>query len=178
MIIYRGVKDLLFKNINPLYKNEDLTFLDFGKGTSYSYKKELALDYVTTCSNFAWFLSYEYSPKNELYIGKDSLMDDESYNIDDGFFINGNFIERNEISDYANKHSHDCIYFDYDNSDPHLLLLDSAECPVLIEVEFYTNNHKLIKELMNINFKFYDNKFKIPLSRTIEIDNLIEHFIF
>jgi hypothetical protein len=59
--------------------------------------------------------------------------------------------ERNNISDYAQQLGHDCIIFDYDESDPHILLLPLAETPEVISIELFLNLFKAIENFFSSN---------------------------
>lgn len=175
MEIYRGVKDILFKNINHLFRNDDLTFLDYGQGTSYAYERRLAEDYFKLNKNFAWLITSEFSPRHPMYIYPKDLVEED--NIDEGFFFDGKVIERNDIAEFAEDFNHDCIIFEYDDSDPHILLLRLANEPIIKEVDLCTEKQEIVDALRKFKFPFDGTIYKIPLNKIKEVDEILENFI-
>lgn len=177
MIIYRGVKDILFNKIDFLFKNSDMTFLDYGRGTSYSYERSLAEEYCSHNKKFAWLKVCEFSPKNELHITTYDFLDDVDFNSEEGFFIESEHVPRNEIAQWATSHGYDSIYFEYDESDPHILLLDNCDVPTLLELELHTENQEVVDKIKNFKFPFDGTIFKIPLNRIKEVDDLLNSLL-
>lgn len=174
MKIYRAVKDILYKNVNHLYQSNDLTWNDYGKGTSYAYEISGTDDYLNFCKNFAWRISSSFNPSNIFYLEESHLMDMDE--LSEGFFIDGEHFENKELSEYANQKGYDCVYFNYE--DPHILLLDKASEPDVLEVELFTEKQDLVNELKKLKLKNDGTIFKIPLNKIPLVDEILEKLYF
>lgn len=171
MKIYRGVQDIPYKEIDHNFINPDLTFCDYGPGTSYAYEKELTDDYVKTCKDYAWLITAEFTPKNPLHIYPKQMMDEE--NMDEGFLIGGDAIDRNEISDYAQAKGYDCIIFEYDDSDPHILLLPNADAVEVVSIELFTEKQEIVNKMKKFKLPFDGDTYQVPLNKTSKVDEIL-----
>jgi hypothetical protein len=79
MKVYRGLKDILHKNINPYHSNN--TQNTYGDGTSYATDRSLAEEYCNSIcvKNYGWILTYNYEPKNPYYVTLKNYVDLESF---------------------------------------------------------------------------------------------------
>lgn len=175
MIIYRGIKNILFKQIDPLFKNNDDFHLDYGAGTSYAYEKSLADEYCQFGRNlkFSWLLKYNFNPKNKLTISLSNCIDEDC--LDFGVFINGDTIKKKDLVKYAENNNYDCIYFEYDENDPHILLTSLAVNSQLelLEIELFTENQKVVDKLKKLKLPFDGQYYQIPINKIQEIDLIL-----
>jgi hypothetical protein len=178
MIIYRGVKNILFKQIDPLFKNTDDFHLDYGSGTSYAYEKSLAYEYCQfgRALKYSWVLQYTFIPKSTLTISLSSCVDEDC--LDFGIFINGDVIKKKDLVKFAETNNYDCIYFEYDENDPHLLLtsLAKSEQLELICVELFSENQKVVDSLTKMKLQFDGQYFQVPLNKINEVDLILSNF--
>lgn len=175
MLIYRGIKNILFKNINPLFRNEDDFLLDYGKATSYSYEKQLAQEYCDGRNvRYAWLLAYEFTPKNPLRLTTYNTIDEQGF--EDGVFFSGVVVPRKDLAAYASKLGHDAIIFEYDEEDPHVMLLDSCKEDqlTLVASELFTENQEIVNKLVKFKLPFDGQYFQVPLDKLKAFDHILE----
>lgn len=177
MIIYRGVKNILFKNIHPLFRNDDDSLLDYGKATSYAYEKQLAQEYCEFGRHvrYSWLLTYEFTPKNPLTLTSYNTIDDDGF--EHGvFFKDGTIVPRKNLADYAVKLGHDSIIFEYDENDPHIMLLENCteDQLQLTEALLFSENQEIVTKLQKNKLAFDGQYFTIPLAKIKAFDHILE----
>lgn len=178
MLIYRGIINLKFSQIDPLFKNSDDFLLDYGKGTSYAYERALAVEYAFNYyAKYGWIVSYEFNPKNPLNLYEDNFVEDE-FTGENLIYIDGDFLKKKELSSFANKKGFDCVIFDDPSQDPHIFLLDrvSPDQLILNEIEFFAKENELINALSKLNIRFYDNIASVSKNKIKNIDNILNQF--
>ena len=177
MKIYRGVKNILFKNIQHLFKNKDPIFHDYGTGTSFSYEPELAKSHIDGFSCHSFLLEYDFQPINMLEIMESNCVDDGV--LDYGIFINGDIIKKKELSNYCIKNGYDSVLFCYDDYDTHLFIspIGKESQLTLKKVLLFSDNIVLKKKLQSLNFiEEEENYFLINPSSYKQIDEILSNF--
>lgn len=149
MILYRGVKDILIARVDPLFIDKSNELLTYGYSTSYSYQEDLAKEYSLSFQKFGLVLKYEVNPANMFFLNESHFMDEE--NLDEGLFIDREFIETFELSEYLIKKGYDSCYFELEDF-PHVLLLNTFDVSnlTLIEVGVRSDDVSLIQEVMKV----------------------------
>jgi hypothetical protein len=179
MIIYRGIKNILYKNIDPLFRNSDDFLLDYGAGTSYAYEKNLAEEYCQfgRSLKFSWLLTYEFLHKNPLYLNSSHTIDDDGFEF--GVFIEGQVIARKNLAQYAAIKGHDCIIFEYDEMDPHVMLLSNCLTAQLelTQAEIFSETQEVVTALKKKKYHFDGQYFVIPLADLNLVDSLVSEFL-
>lgn len=173
MIIYRGVKDILFSKINPFHLNS--SFHTYGAGTSYSESYEQATEYANIASikKFGWVLEYLLVPQNPEYITEKNYLDLENFAENTDLFYDNHVIESNQLSDLVRNKGHDCIIFDYDDSDGHVIVLRESDL-TLTNLMFITDDARIIKFLNQFELPKNDDYFVIPLELVPILDDFLE----
>lgn len=174
MKVYRGLGSILFKEINPFYKNNG-DHLVYGEGTSYSLDFEQARFYCESSisKGFSWILSYNYSPKNilKLYESNFENLDDlelEKFNL----IINNEKVISYNLSEYAKSNGYDCVQFIYDEFDQHVLIL-TEQYLELESIKLFVEDQYLVDKILKFNYNFDGEYFDIPLNEINNIDEIL-----
>lgn len=176
MKLYRGLKDILFKTIDPYFKNESDEHLVYGKGTSYSKKLSLAEDYCQG-NKWGWLLTYSLTSGKEFQLNISNIEDEDTL-CNDTFYlnINNDKVLSKELSSHMKNLGYDYINFCYDEYDPHIIVL-TQNCKIeLEEVKLWTQYQPIVDIIKKLNYPFDGEFFSIPLTDIPQIDNIISKF--
>lgn len=177
MKIYRGLKDILFKNIDPFHQNEsDHTY---GAGTSYADNRSLAEEYCNSIcvKNYGWILTYTYEPQNPFYITEKNYVDLENFGSSTDMFYNGTIINSTELATLLKNDGFDCAIFDYDENDSHILILTQNNSLELQEIELFTENQQIVNFLKTLMIPFDGTNFIIPNHLLVIIDDFLSELV-
>jgi hypothetical protein len=187
MKIYRGLKNILIKHIDPLYRNNsaDAWHLTYGPGTSYAFDQELAESYClfgnqsNLESSFGLLLEYEFKAKNMFTINEKHFFDEEDNEA--GFFIDNEFVETKNLAQSLNAKGYDSLEFDLSSSGfEHILLLEncSTDQLELISIRLYADQNSSLQScLIDANFVYDGSFYLVPLNKISELDKLLSKFI-
>jgi hypothetical protein len=187
MKIYRGLKNLLIKHIDPLYRNNsaDAWHLTYGPGTSYAFDQKLAESYClfgnqsNSDSSFGLLLEYEFKAKNMFTINEKHFFDEEDNEA--GFFIDNEFVCSKELAKNLSAKGYDSV--DFDLLLPgfeHILILEncSEEQFELVSVKLSADENVCLQSLLKSHNYVFDGKFYlVPLNKILETDELLAEFI-
>lgn len=172
MKVYRGLKDILFKNINPYHINDSEH--TYGQGTSYAYEKSLAEEYCNSIvvKNYGWILTYNYEPKNPYYVSTKDFVDLDSFGEYTDMFYNQKIIKSSEFGSLLKQDNFDCAIFDYDENDSHVMILTEGSLD-LVEIELFTENQSLVDFLKELDIPNDGTNFIIPNHLLTIIDDFL-----
>lgn len=174
MKIYRGLKDILFKNINPFHINKDNH--TYGEGTSYATERFLAEEYCNSIcvKNYGWILTYSFNPKNPYYVKESDYVDLENFGESTDMFYNKEIIDSKDFASLLRKDGYDCAIFDHDENDPHVLILDNNINLELDTIELFSENQEIVNFVSSFKIPFDGTNFIVPPDLLKIIDDFLE----
>lgn len=177
MKILRGIGSIKFQDINPYFKGQDLNNLVYGHATSYSLSEEQAKFYCESSQNkgFGWVLSYNYSPKNILYIYENNFIDLDNMCLDEFELIfDKEIVISKNLSSWAKEKGFDCIQFLYDEFDQHILIINESDNLELENIQLFAESQEIVTIIKKLNLPFDGEYFTIPINIIEEVSDLLE----
>lgn len=188
MKLYRGICNLLFKQIDPYFKGNG-KFNSFGEGTSYAVDFEVGKMYAKGCSGdaFGFVLEYIASGINHFEVTpSDFLKQSDNDFMENGFYklkIDGKRITSNKLSEMIEKKGYNSILINESDSittGKQLLILNEN---IILELEsiLFSINYPLgdffDEDFIKLELKMVEeNLYEVPLSKILKLDEILNEY--
>lgn len=190
MKLYRGICNILFKDIDPYFKGSG-EYNSFGEGTSYAINRETAKIYaegVLSNDIFGFLIEYNSSNTNKYEVLPNNFLPQDDSDFDeDGFYlleIEKKEIRSNKLSEIIKNLGYNSVEInesDQISTGQQLLVLDDSVKLELESIHFIVDADLVelsYEEFKNIGLKkIEENSYEVPFSKIKELDEFISEFL-
>ena len=77
------------------------------------------------------------------------------------------------LSSWAKDKGFDCVKFDYDEFDQHILIINESEDLELETIQLFAEKQEIVTNIKKLNIPFDGEYFTIPINRIEEVSDLL-----